>query len=732
MLAFLRRGARAASLVLVVCNFTPVPRHGYRLGRARGPVAWRERLNTDSAHYGGSNLGNGARRRSPPSRSPRTAAPQSIVLTLPPLATVFVRWTGLSRACRALEPAAVAARRARRRDGGVNFAVFSAHADAIELCLFDAEGRARARAPRRCRRAATTSGTASCPAPGPGLVYGLRAHGPWRPEARPPLQPAQAAARPVCARDRRPLRLARRALRLRSTAATAARSTRATTRAHALKARVADDRCRLATATGRRAAPLADTRALRAARQGLHAAASRRARRRCAAPTPGWRIRRGDRPPAAPRRDRRCRLLPVQQRLDEPRLRGHGPVATTGATTRIGFFCPDPRSRAAPDGPTPARDEFRAMVAALHAAGIEVLLDVVYNHTAEGDELGPTLRLRGLDNAQLLPPAARRPRPLREPQRLRQHARRLRQPRVLQLVLDSLRYWAGEMGVDGFRFDLAPVLGRGDHGFDPQAGVLRRAARRTRCWPRLQADRRALGRRPGRLPARRASPPAGSNGTTASATRMRAVLARARGIAAASSRAASALERPASSTAAARRPPSVNFVAAHDGFTLRDLVSYGATHNHANGEDNRDGHDAQPQQQLRRRRPDRRRRRCSAQRGAAAARAARHPAARAGHADARGRRRARPHAGRQQQRLLPGQRDHLARLGARPTRRCSTYTARCSRCAASSAVLRHDRWLTDAVPRRRPARRRLAAPARRRDDGRRLARRRPRTRLGCC
>ena len=108
------------------------------------------------------------------------------------------------------------------------------------------------------------------------------------------------------------------------------------------------------------------------------------------------------------------------------------------------------------------------MVKKLHAAGIEVILDVVYNHTAESDEHGPTVSFRGLDNTSYLPPAARASRCLREPCRCG-NVLDIRQPCVLQLVMDSLRYWAGEMHVDGFRFDLAPVLGRLDHGFDAKA-----------------------------------------------------------------------------------------------------------------------------------------------------------------------------------------------------------------------------------------------------------------------
>ena len=127
--------------------------------------------------------------------------------------------------------------------------------------------------------------------------------------------------------------------------------------------------------------------------------------------------------------------------------------------------------------------EFRSMVRSLHDAGIEVLLDVVYNHTSEGDHLGPTLSFRGIDNASYY--------------RLSQRDQRyyvndtgcgntlnLSHPRVLQLVMDSLRYWVKDMHVDGFRFDLASTLGREDSGFDGGSGFFD-AVRKIRCWRQL-------------------------------------------------------------------------------------------------------------------------------------------------------------------------------------------------------------------------------------------------------
>jgi glycogen operon protein len=231
------------------------------------------------------------------------------------------------------------------------------------------------------------------------------------------------------------------------------------------------------------------------------------------------------------------------------------------------------------------------MADAMHARGMELVIDVVYNHSAETDELGPTLSLRGIDNAlyyHLRPDD----RALYENWTGTGNCLNLGEPRVLQLVMDSLRFWACEMGVDGFRFDLAPVLARDARArLRPARALLRRHRARPGAVAHA-ADRRALGHRPRRLPAGRI--PAGL-------ARMERPLPRhaARLLAAAGARRQGRLgdfahRFTASSTQFAHhgRAPtaSVNFVTAHDGFTLRDLVSYNERHNQANGENNRDGH----------------------------------------------------------------------------------------------------------------------------------------------
>ncbi|MFS8204292.1 glycogen debranching protein GlgX [Streptomyces sp. CWNU-52B] len=277
-------------------------------------------------------------------------------------------------------------------------------------------------------------------------------------------------------------------------------------------------------------------------------------------------------------------LLPVHQFAHEDHLLRRG-LRNYWGYNSIGYFAP--HAGYAASG-TNGRQvgEFKRMVRALHAAGIEVILDVVYNHTAEASELGPTLSLRGIDN--------------RGYYRLQNDARRYAdytgcgntlhvvQPHVLRLITDSLRYWVTEMGVDGFRFDLAAALARSMHDVDMlspflavigQDPVLRRVKLIAEPW-----DVGSGGYQVG------AFPPLWTewNDRYRNAVRdfWRGALPDVRDL---------GYRLSGSSDLYAwggRRPyASVNFVTAHDGFTLRDLVSYERKHNEANGEGNRDGTD---------------------------------------------------------------------------------------------------------------------------------------------
>ncbi len=273
-------------------------------------------------------------------------------------------------------------------------------------------------------------------------------------------------------------------------------------------------------------------------------------------------------------------LLPVHAFVDDRHLLDAGLRNYWGYNT-IGFFAPDARYSA-----RYAINEFKEMVARLHDAGIEVILDVVYNHTAEGNERGPTLSFRGIDNASYY--------------RLLPHDRRfyindtgtgntlnLSHPRVLQMVTDSLRYWVQEMHVDGFRFDLATILGREPYGFDEGGGFLDSCRQDpVLSQVKLIAEPWDLG--PGGYQVG-GFPPGWAEWNDRFRDTARAFWKGDAGMAA---------EMAARLSASAdkfnrrgRRPwASVNFITAHDGFTLADVVSFSHKHNEANGEGNRDGH----------------------------------------------------------------------------------------------------------------------------------------------
>ena len=270
-------------------------------------------------------------------------------------------------------------------------------------------------------------------------------------------------------------------------------------------------------------------------------------------------------------------LLPIHAFLDEERLVRSGRSNYWGYNT-LAFFAPEPRY-AAHIGGQSTISEFRTMVRALHREGIEVILDVVFNHTAEGDETGPTVNFRGIDNVSYYRL------PEDDPTRYENfsgcgNTLNLAHPRVLQLVMDALRYWVEEMHVDGFRFDLATALTR-ESAFlaalrqDP---LLRRVKLIAEPWD-LGPDGYRLG----------GFPPGWSEWNDRFRDDVRAFwLTGEAGIGALAQRLAGSSEIFRHD---GRLPQaSINFVTAHDGFTLRDLLSYREKHNELNGEDNRDGH----------------------------------------------------------------------------------------------------------------------------------------------
>ena len=272
-------------------------------------------------------------------------------------------------------------------------------------------------------------------------------------------------------------------------------------------------------------------------------------------------------------------LLPIQMFVDQPYLLDKGLRNHWGYDT-LGFFGLHPRYLS-----QQTLDEFKAMVDRFHAAGLEVILDVVYNHTPEGNELGPTLSFKGVDNAsyyRLMPD---------EPRYYINdtgtgNTLNLSHPRVLQLVTDSLRYWVTEMHVDGFRFDLATILARESHGFDEGGGFLDSCMQDpVLSSVKLIAEPWDCG--PGGYQVSR-FPPGWAEWNDMFRDTARAFWKGEQGMAPALAKRLTASGDMFNHRG--RRPwASVNFVTAHDGFTLHDLVSYNDKHNEANGEDNRDG-----------------------------------------------------------------------------------------------------------------------------------------------
>ena len=461
---------------------------------------------------------------------------------------------------------------------GVNFAVFSSGAQRIDLCLFDATGEHEQ---KRLSLRAHTSDVwhGYLPGAGPGLVYGLRADGPWRPDRGQLFDPVKLLLDPYArdvvgqfvwhdeqfGADRRfPLHRDGR-----------------DNAAFALKSRVVADRFDWGDDRAPHT-PLEQTVLYELHVKGF-------SKLQPAVPEPLRGTFAGLAHPASVAHLRRLgvtavSLMPVHYALDEERLVQMGLHNYWGYNS-IAFFCLDPALASQREGAA-MRDEFRGMVRTLHKAGIEVLLDVVYNHTAEGDGTGPTVSFRGLDNAAYY-------RLERDaPGRFENHSGcgntlDIRRPHVLRLVMDSLRYWVSEMHVDGFRFDLAPVLGRGDHGFDADGPFFTALAQDpVLSTVKMIAEPWDIG-------------PGGyqvggfARGWLEWNDKFRDTM-RGFWLGSGSTRGDFAQRLCASSDVyqPRQRAPgeSVNFVVAHDGFTLRDLVSYNERHNQANGENNRDGH----------------------------------------------------------------------------------------------------------------------------------------------
>jgi isoamylase len=273
-------------------------------------------------------------------------------------------------------------------------------------------------------------------------------------------------------------------------------------------------------------------------------------------------------------------LLPIHTFVTDSHLTEKGLTNYWGYNS-VGFFAPDPRY--ASDRAQTLR-EFKEMVARLHEAGIEVILDVVYNHTAEGNERGPTLSFKGIDNAsyyRLLPDKKR----YYINDTGTGNTLNVSHPRVIQMVTDSLRYWVQETQVDGFRFDLGTILAREPNGFDNQSGFLKACCQDPVLGTvKLIAEPWDCG--PGGYQVG-AFPPGWAEWNDKFRNSVRDFW---RGEALASDLTPRLCASGDLFNYQGRKPSaSVNFITAHDGLTLNDLVTYNDKHNEANGEDNQDG-----------------------------------------------------------------------------------------------------------------------------------------------
>ncbi|WP_334061271.1 glycogen debranching protein GlgX [Limimaricola cinnabarinus] len=458
--------------------------------------------------------------------------------------------------------------------GGVNFAVFSQNATRMQLCLFERYGRETARIDMPEREGHVWH----CYVHGlrPGQHYGFRAHGPYRPDEGHRFNPNKLLIDPYARQiSGHPIwHDALQGYDTRSKLQDLSYDTRDS--APYMPRAVVCDTSKLLPAR-HPDRPMADTVIYEAHVAGMTA----------------------DRPDIANRgrfqglaSDRildhlgrlgvtAIELLPVHAFVNDRFLVEKG-LSNYWGYQSLGFFAPEPRYLAGHD-----IAEFRAMVDRFHAAGIEVLLDVVYNHTGEGNQMGPTLSFRGLDNASYYRLAENRRHYIDDTGT--GNTLNIEHPMVLRMVMDSLRYWVEVMGVDGFRFDLCTALGRRAEGFDRNAPFFQ-AIRQDPVLGRVKLIAEPWDIGPGGYQLG-AYPAPFSEWNDKFRDQVRDFW---RGSPGMIGKLAARISGSARQFDHDNRPAtaSVNFLTAHDGFTLMDVVSYNEKHNEANGEDNRDGHSA--------------------------------------------------------------------------------------------------------------------------------------------
>jgi glycogen operon protein len=454
---------------------------------------------------------------------------------------------------------------------GVNFALFSEHAEAVELCLFDAAGQETERVMLPARTGDIWHGY--IPGCKPGQAYGYRVHGPYDPAAGLRFNSNKLLLDPYAKRLAGSFQWRAEVLGdAPDDSGTTPLMSTADSAPFVPKAVVA----------GTQPAP----------RRGVRVPWSEMIVYETN--VRGFTMRHPD----VPQRDRgrfagmrhgevleylkalgitTVELMPVQAFLDEAHLHAMGLRNYWGYNT-LAYFAPEPRHG--------SFDDCREMVDAIHDAGLEVILDVVYNHTAEGSHLGPTLSFRGIDNAvyyRLMPD---------DPSQYVNDSGcgntiNIDHPQVRHLVLDSLRYWVTAAGVDGFRFDLAPILGRTATGFDREhVFFLELEQDPALAGIKLIAEPWDVG--PGGYQLGH-FPRAWAEWNDRYRDTVRQFW---RGDQGKLGELAHVILGSAERFELSGRGPwaSVSYVASHDGFTLADIVSYEQRHNAANGEDNQDGH----------------------------------------------------------------------------------------------------------------------------------------------
>lgn len=461
---------------------------------------------------------------------------------------------------------------------GVNFAVFSANADAIELCIFDPAGK------REIKRFWLPECTDEVfhgylPDVEPGLLYGYRAHGRYEPEAGHRFNPNKLLLDPYARKLHGQIRWtdALHGYRIGSRREDLSFDRRDSAAAMP-KAVVVDDHWDWSR-DRRPNTPWSETVIYEAHVKGLT-----KLMEEVPARDRGTYAALGH--PAVIRHLQRLgvtaiELLPIQAFTQDRFLQEKGLRNYWGYNT-LGFFAPEQAYMAREQ-----QDELRRAVFRLHQAGIEVIMDVVYNHTCEGSEKGPTLSWRGLDNASYYRLVADNPRYTINDTGTG-NTLNMSKARVIQMVADSLRYWATSFGIDGFRFDLGLTLGREATGFDPGAAFFD-VVRQDPVLSRLKLIAEPWDVGPGGYQLGH-FPPGFAEWNDKYRDTVRSYWkgdAGTRGdLAARLSGSGDLFDR------RSRRPwASVNFLVAHDGFTLADTVMYEHRHNEANGEDNRDGHD---------------------------------------------------------------------------------------------------------------------------------------------